>query len=85
MAGSVPSESRTNNIVTLSRTGCFGRNSNRPLGGLSIEETIEFETLDALPPFDDGGNLAWTFEGEPTTSREKRWLELYTKAGASRG
>jgi hypothetical protein len=79
MARSVPSESRTNNIVTLYRSGCFARNSNRPLDGLSIKETIEFTALDALPPFDDYGKVAWTFEGEPTTRREKRWLELYMK------
>jgi hypothetical protein len=46
---------------------------------LTTEETIEFEALDALPPFDDSGNIAWVFEGEPTTRREKRWLELYVK------
>jgi hypothetical protein len=45
--------------------------------GLTTEETIEFEALDALPPFDDSGNIAWVFEGEPTTRREKRWLQLY--------
>ena len=50
--------------------------------GLTIEETIEFEALDALPPFDDSGNIAWVFEGEPTTRREKRWLELYLKKGS---
>jgi hypothetical protein len=49
--------------------------------GLTIEETIEFEALDALPPFDDSGNIAWVFEGEPTTRREKRWLKLYVKKG----
>jgi hypothetical protein len=49
--------------------------------GLTTEETIEFEALDALPPFDDSGNIAWVFEGEPTTRREKRWLELYLKKG----
>ena len=26
--------------------------------GLTMEETIEFATLDALPPFDDSGNIA---------------------------
>jgi hypothetical protein len=41
----------------------------------------EFEALGALPPFDDSGNIAWAFEGEPTTRREKRWLELYAKKG----
>jgi hypothetical protein len=50
--------------------------------GLTIEETIEFEALDALPPFDDIGNIAWVFEGEPTTRREKRWLELYLKGSS---
>ena len=35
--------------------------------------------LDALPPFDDSGEPAWIFEGDPTTRREIRWLELYTK------
>jgi len=41
---------------------------------LTIEETIEFEALNALPPFDDSGNIAWEFEGEPITRHEKRWL-----------
>jgi hypothetical protein len=49
------------------------------LNGLTVEETIEFEAIDMLDPFDDSGNIAWTFEGEPTTLREKRWLELYMK------
>jgi hypothetical protein len=53
--------------------------------GLTIEEAVEFEVLDALPPFDDSGNIAWTFEGGPITSREKRWLELYAKKGAGVG
>jgi hypothetical protein len=47
-----------------------------------MEETIEFEALDALPPFDDRGNIAWSFEGGPLTSPEKRWLELYLKKGS---
>jgi hypothetical protein len=51
----------------------------RPIDGLTIEETIEFDAIDALPPFDDNGDIAWIFEGEPTTDREKRWLELYQK------
>ena len=55
------------------------RSANPPLDGLSIEETAEFERLDALPPIDDNGKPAWVFEGEPTSRREKRWLELYTK------
>jgi hypothetical protein len=53
-----------------------------PCATLTIEEAREFEMLDALPPFDDCGNVAWVFEGEPTTRREKRWLELYTKLSA---
>ena len=55
------------------------RDLKPPPGGLSIEETVEFEMLDALPPFDDSGEPAWIFEGDPTTRREIRWLELYTK------
>jgi hypothetical protein len=50
---------------------------------LTKEEAAEFETLDALPPTDDYGFIGWIFEGEPTTQREKRWLELYTKLVAS--
>ena len=46
--------------------------------GLTAAETSEFKTLDALPP-SDGGDIGWTFGGEPTTAREKRWLELYTR------
>jgi hypothetical protein len=53
------------------------------LAGLTIEEAIEFEMLDALPPFDDSGEIGWIFQGKPTSRREKRWLELYTKARAS--
>ena len=79
MAGSVLRESETSNLVAFSRSGGFGLNSNPPLGGLTIEETIEFKAIEALPPLDENGNIAWTFEGEPTTSREKRWLELYVK------
>ena len=72
------------NIIPLSPRGDFGRHSclqenKRCLAGLSPEETIEFEALEALPPLDDNGNVGWTFEGEPTTPREKRWLELYRK------
>jgi hypothetical protein len=52
---------------------------DRALDGLTIEETIEFKAIEALPPFDENGNIAWIFEGEPTTRREKRWLELYRK------
>ena len=78
---------RTNtfwNVMPLSPQGDFGRDSclqknGRCLVGLSFEETIEFEALEALPPLDDNGNVGWTPEGEPTTPREKRWLELYRK------
>ena len=55
------------------------RNATQTLHGLSIEETVEFEMLDALPPIDDAGNPAWIFEGGPTTRRENRWLDLYMK------
>jgi hypothetical protein len=53
------------------------------VAGLTVEEAVEFEVLDALPPpFDDSGEIWWIFQGEPTSRREKRWLELYTKAGS---
>jgi hypothetical protein len=55
-------------------------NGRRVLVGLTSAETHEFETLDSLSPSDDGGDrIAWTFGGDPTTSREKRWLQLYTR------
>jgi hypothetical protein len=53
-------------------------NGRRVLVGLTSAETHEFETLDSLSP-SDGNCVAWTFGGVPTTSREKRWLLLYTK------
>jgi hypothetical protein len=55
--------------------------SSKPqrLPGPTVDEMTEFERLDALPPFDDNGQVAWTFEGQPTNGRERRWLELYAK------
>jgi len=53
----------------------------RVLIGLTIEETSEFETLDSLPALDESG--AWNEDGVPSTTREKRWLELYTKHDAA--
>jgi hypothetical protein len=73
---SLPSECVTNVVRFCPRERC------RDGARLTIEETIEFEALDALPPFDDSGNIAWVFEGEPTSCREKRWLELYVKRGS---
>ena len=58
------------------------------LAGLTVEETREFLALDALKPIDDNGHIAWIFEGDPTSTRERRWLELYQKhlrAGGDRG
>jgi len=52
----------------------------RVLIGLTVEETLEFETLDCLPALDESGNhVAWDENGIPATTREKRWLELYGK------
>jgi len=64
-----------NNVVTI-----CPKERSADDAGLTIE-AVEFEVLDALPPFDDSGNIAWTFEGGPITPREKRWLELYAKKG----
>jgi hypothetical protein len=55
------------------------------LVGLTLEETIEFEAIDALPPVDESGSIAWIFEGEPTRPRERRWLELYVKQRKAAG
>lgn len=55
------------------------RRTQRRLKGLTTEERIEFQTLDALSPIDENGLIAWAFEGAPTNERERRWLELYTK------
>ena len=55
----------------------------RVLIGLSVEETLEFEKLEELPPLDDSGRVAWSDEGAQITIREKRWLELYVKHDAA--
>jgi hypothetical protein len=70
------------NIGAFPSRGHFPRRCYTDSAGLTMEETIEFEALDALPPFDDSGNIAWSFEGGPMTRREKRWLELYLKDGS---
>ncbi len=55
-------------------------NGRRVLIGLTIEETFEFDTLDRLPALGESGTqMAWDENGIPTTAREKRWLELYSK------
>jgi hypothetical protein len=59
------------------------RGARRQLTGLTSEEAIEFESLDALMPLDERGQIAWAFEGHPTTPREKRWLELFNKIQSS--
>jgi len=43
------------------------------------DELAEFERLEATAPLDEEGCPAWSFEGEPLTARERRWLELYRK------
>jgi hypothetical protein len=35
----------------------------RVLAGLSVEKAAEFAAIDALPPFDEAGNIAWGFPG----------------------
>jgi hypothetical protein len=45
----------------------------------TASDLAEFELLDAAAPLDDEGRPAWSFEGEPLTERERRWLELYCK------
>jgi len=83
MVRSFPGHASPNVIPLSSKAGvgrgCSFRQTTRRLAGLSLEEATEFEALDALPPFDDDGNVGWTFEGDPTSHREKRWLMLYNK------
>lgn len=45
----------------------------------TAEELAEFERLDAAAPLDEEGRPAWSFEGQPLTVRERRWLELYRR------
>ncbi|MCK1386421.1 hypothetical protein [Bradyrhizobium sp. 21] len=47
--------------------------------GPTPDELAEFDRLDASAPLDDDGRPAWSYEGEPLTARERRWLELYRK------
>lgn len=64
----------------LPRRYFVDKNGRRVLIGLTIEETFEFETLDSLPAVDEAGHhVAWDEDGIPTTAREQRWLELYSK------
>lgn len=65
-------------LELLAERQTIDANGRRVLIGLTSAETREFETLDSLSP-SDGNRVAWTFDGVPTTSREKRWLQLYTK------
>jgi hypothetical protein len=56
------------------------QNGRRVLIGLTIEETSELEALDSLAALDESGNhIAWDDSGIPATTREKRWLGLYSK------
>lgn len=66
-------------LIALFQKSRLSLHIRLPIAGLTTEETIEFCLIDALSPFDDNGNIAWTFGGAPTTGREKRWLELYNK------
>lgn len=45
----------------------------------TLDELAEFERLEATAPLDEEGCPAWSFEGEPLTACERRWLELYRK------
>jgi hypothetical protein len=53
-------------------------------GAITAGEIEEFRQLDATPPFDEQGAVGWTFEGEPQTAQEKRWLVLYNKMQRAR-
>lgn len=58
-------------------THAFDENGRRVLLGLTLEETTEFEILDARLPFD--GKPIWATGSTTLSPIEKRWLELYTQ------
>jgi len=67
-------------LELLTERHTIDENGRRVLVGLTSAETREFEILDSLSPSDGGSDrIAWTFGGDPTTGRERRWLQLYTK------
>lgn len=72
-------------VVRMSNERIFPRRyqagASQPctLIGLTVEETSEFERLDQLSLDNPSGDGAWSFDDEPTTPEEKRWLELYRK------
>ncbi len=53
----------------------------RLLRGLTYDETLEFERLDASLPYD--GLHVWPVEGLPLLPMEQRWLELWDKHQAA--
>lgn len=61
---------RPDNVIVL---------QHHRIAGLTVAETLEFESLDAQAPLDEQGQIAWMFEGPPMSNREKRWLELFNK------
>jgi hypothetical protein len=79
MARLFPDDTLSNVVTLFPRAVSRSRDDRRCVAGLSYEETMEFEALDAIPALDDDGNVASPFESEPVTCREKRWLELYKK------
>jgi hypothetical protein len=79
MARSSPDHTFSNVVTLFLRADSRSNDDRRCVAGLTQEETAEFEALDAFPPLDEDGNIAWRFEAEPTNRREERWLELYRK------
>jgi hypothetical protein len=52
-------------------------NGRKVLAGLTHEETVEFEALDAALPYD--GEWIWPDKCLPVLPMEQRWLELWEK------
>ena len=53
---------------------------NRVRVGLSAEETLEFERLDAREPLDHRGKpIPWYAQSDAIRRSEDRWFELYRK------
>jgi hypothetical protein len=59
----------------------FDGQGRRVLRGLTYEETVEFEKLDASLPF--GGTHVWPDPVLPVLPMEARWRELWDKHQAA--
>jgi hypothetical protein len=56
------------------------KNGRRVLVGLTLEETLEFETLDSVLALEESRrHVVRDRDGVAAATRQKRWLELYDR------